>query len=160
MLEFFLVAVVLLFFVIAFIGIFVPVIPSLPIAWLGIVIYESFSKSHVFDTKLVVIIGIIALIGFITDLISNVLGAKLFGASTYGIVGSIIGGIIGFFIGNLLGILIGSFLGAFIGEFIKNQIWEKSLKAALGTIVGFLFGSVFKVLLLVVMGIVFIISLF
>lgn len=160
MLEFILLSTVIILFIIGSVGIIVPIIPSLPLTWFGILIYYIFSNNQVIDLKIVVITGFIAFIGIILDLISNIFGAKFFGASLNGIIGSVVGGFIGFIAGNIFGVLIGSFFGAFIGEYMKHKLFKKSLKAAIGTIVGFLFGSLFKLVLIVMMGIIFIAPFF
>ncbi len=160
MLEFVLLSVVGIFFIVGLFGIVAPVIPSLPLAWLGIFIYTIFSQHENIGINIVIITGFIALFGVIVDLVSNILGAKLFGASMYGIVGSIIGGLAGFVVGSIFGAIIGSFVGAFVGEYTKRKLWKESLQAALGTIVGFLLGSVLKIVLLITMAVIFIIALF
>ena len=62
--------------------------------------------------------------------------AKKFGASKYGIWGSILGMIVGLIFLPPFGLLIGAFLGAVAAELIFNDDMKKSLKAGLGVFIG------------------------
>ena len=80
--------------------------------------------------------GIITLTVTVFDYILPLLTAQKFGASKYGIWGSILGMIIGIIIFPPFGLLIGAFLGAVLGEFIFNIDTKKSLKAGFGVFIG------------------------
>lgn len=77
-----------------------------------------------------------------------VIAARKYGASRWGIIGSIIGGLGGaisgaFFtpvIGAIIGSIIGVFIGALVGEFFKSFDLRKSLMSGIGAFIGKLGG--------------------
>lgn len=79
------------------------------------------------------------------DNIANLLGAKKFGASKWGIAGAFLGGILSLISGLFWGILILPFLAAFAFEilFDKKDL-KKAFKAGLGTFAGFITGYFLK----------------
>ncbi len=151
---------VVIIFIVSYIGIVAPVIPSLPLAWGGIALYAFLTHFTIVDSRSVLLLGVIALVGTALDFLANILGAKLLGASWMGMMGAVIGSIVGIFFGALFGMLIGGFVGTFIGEAIYHKAWQRSLKAAIGTIIGFFLGVVLKVVLLTMMLIIFMSAVF
>jgi len=132
---------------IGIIGILMPIVPNLPIIWLGAFFYAFFTNFEIVDKNFLILLGIIAVIGFLLDYFSGILGAKKFGATKWGIIGSVIGGIIGFIILNIFGLIIGSFLGALILEYAQGKSFKQALKSGTGTFIGFLGGIIVKIIL-------------
>ena len=67
------------------------------------------------------------------------IGAKHFGGTKAGMIGTTIGLILGLLSPIPGGIILGLFIGAFIGELIKDRNdSKKALKAAFGSFIGFL----------------------
>ena len=132
---------------IGIIGILMPIVPNLPIIWLGAFFYAFFTNFEIVDKNFLILLGIIAVIGFLLDYFSGILGAKKFGATKWGIIGSIIGGIIGFIILNIFGLIIGSFLGTLLLEYAQVKSFKQALKSGMGVFIGFLGGMIIKVIL-------------
>ncbi len=149
----------LVFFLVGFLGIFLPVIPSLPVIWCGILLYGILTNFSEVTIMIVVITGILTGIGTACDLFASSFGAKTYGASWYGVGGSLIGSIIGTIIFNFIGFIVGAFLGACIGEFILYKKIRSALKAGVGTIVGFLFGVGIKIFISFLMFGIFLFAL-
>ena len=93
---------------------------------------------------------------FILDYIIPSIGAKKFGGSKSGVIGSTLGTIIGIIFLGPIGIIIGAFLGAFVGELSKNRSNKLiAFKAAIGTLIGYLGGIILKLSIAIVFSIKF-----
>lgn len=133
--------------IIALIGIagsILPVIPGPPLSFFSLLIISFEKDWQPFSSKFLIIMGIIALVLVVIDYIVPAVGAKKYGASRMGLIGSIIGMIMGFFIFPPFGIFIGAFLGAIIGELISGKGGEAAIKIGIGTFVGTLAGIALK----------------
>ena len=89
-----------------------------------------------FSTAFLVTMGIFTILLSILDYAIPVFGAKKFGASKFGIWGSIIGMLVGFIFFPPFGIFIGAFFGAFAGELLKGKNTKKALRAGWGSFIG------------------------
>lgn len=149
-----------LLMLVGLIGVFAPILPGIPLAWLGLFIYAigtGFERISV--TTIIVFAAITALI-LLLDFLAPILGAKKFQASKYGVLGAFLGLIVGVIFFNVWGIIIGPFLGAFLFEFIAKRQAKGAFKAALGTFIGYIVGALVKVIFICIMAGFFIASLF
>ena len=150
-----------LLMLVGLVGVFAPILPGIPLAWLGLFIYAigtGFERISV--TTIIVFAAITALI-LLLDFLAPILGAKKFQASKYGVLGAFIGLIIGVIFFNIWGVIIGPFLGAFLFELLFARKQAKgALKAAFGTFIGYVVGALVKVIFICVMAGFFIVSLF
>ena len=138
MTDYFLLILGIILIILGIIGCLVPVLPGPPLSFLGIIALHL-SKFGDFTTTILFVLGAIALVVTILDVIVPVWGTKKFGGSKYGSRGAMVGLIIGFFIGPV-GIILGPFLGAFAGEMIFKDDIKYALKAGFGSLLGFLTG--------------------
>lgn len=96
------------------VGSFLPVLPGVPISWLGLVCLYL-APSLPFDWLFISITGVVAITLYILDYIIPAMGTKKFGGSKAGAWGTTIGLLVGIFAPIPFGILIGPFVGALIG---------------------------------------------
>ena len=136
-------------------GSFIPIIPGPITGWFGLfVIYQSSFLN--LDYFFLGITFVIAVSVFILDYIIPSIGAKKFGGSKSGVIGSTLGTIIGTIFLGPIGIIIGAFLGAFVGELSKNRSNTLiAFKAAIGTLIGYLGGIFLKLSIAIVFSIKF-----
>jgi uncharacterized protein YqgC (DUF456 family) len=91
----------------------------------------------------------------ISELVEFLLGTFTtlkFGASRWGVIGTLLGGILGAawgsavfpVVGTLLGALIGAFLGAFILEYLHREDQARAARAGFGAFVGRILGMTFN----------------
>jgi len=147
-------------FIVAFIGLIYPIIPSVIFIVAGYIAYGLFYDFSELNWLFWSIQILFVILLFTADTVANLIGVKKFGGSKAGMVGSTIGLLIGPFVIPVAGILIGPFLGAVIAELIVTKVsFEKAVKAGFGSLIGFLTSVAVKGIIQVVMIIIFIITI-
>ena len=148
---------IILCFIVAFIGTFYPIIPSVVFMLLGYVLYGLFFSFTELTLLFWVIKILFVILLFSADMAANAFGVKKFGGTKAGMWGSTIGLLFGPFVIPVAGILIGPFIGAVIAElFVTRHGLIQAIKSGVGSLIGFLTSSVVKVIVLVIMLIVFV----
>nr|WP_245402514.1 DUF456 family protein [Psychrobacillus psychrodurans] len=148
---------IVLCFIVAFVGTFYPIIPSVVFMLLGYVIYGLFFSFTELTLLFWVIQILFVILLFSADMAANAFGVKKFGGTKAGMWGSTIGLLFGPFVIPVAGILIGPFIGAVIAElFVTRHGLKQAIKSGVGSLIGFLTSSVVKVIVLVIMLIVFV----
>ncbi|MGR3318708.1 MAG: DUF456 domain-containing protein [Candidatus Anammoxibacter sp.] len=137
-------------------GTIVPIIPGTPIIWAGAFIYAVSSGFEDITWNVLIVFGILTVFTLIADFFANMYGAKKFGASKWGIIGSTVGMIIGAITTGVIGLIVGSFLGAVVFELLLGRKFKDAFNAGLGAFIGFLAGSLLKLIIGFVMIGVFI----
>src|SRR3954451_10899911 len=127
-------SIIILLFIIAFVGLVYPIIPSVLFLLAGFLLYGVFFTFESFQWYFWLIEGLFIILLFIADYIANMIGIKKYGGSKAGIWGSTIGILIGPFVIPFLGILIGPFIGAIAAELIFNKRnFSESIKVGFGS---------------------------
>lgn len=135
--------IIILLFIVAFIGLVYPIIPSVLFIFAGFLVYGLLFSFEPFNWIFWVIQGLLVLLLTGADYISNLIGVKKFGGSKAGVWGSTIGLLVGPFIIPAFGIILGPFIGAFLAEWIVHRTSVKeALKIGFGSVIGFI-SSVF-----------------
>lgn len=154
-------SIIAVLFIVAFVGLVYPVIPSVLFIAAGFILYGVFFSFEPFGFLFwsVQIVLIIAL--FIADYLANLVGVKKFGGSKAGIWGSTIGLLVGPFAIPVAGIIIGPFIGAVLAEllFQKKSISE-AVRIGFGSLVGFFSGAVTKGVIQAIMIAYFLVVVF
>lgn len=147
-------------FIIAFVGLIYPIIPSVLFIMGGFVVYGLFYSFSELSWWFWIIQILFVVLLFSADTLSNLVGVKKFGGTKAGMWGSTVGLLVGPFVIPFAGIILGPFLGAVIAEIIFSKASvEASLKAGVGSLVGFLTSIVTKGIIQIVMIIVFLIAI-
>ncbi len=133
----------LLCVIIGIFGSFLPVLPGLPISWIGLLLLHL-TTAIPLDYPYLGITLAVAIIVLVLDYVIPAIGTKKFGGSKYGVIGTTLGLVVGLIAPIPLGFIIGPFLGAFIGEMLYKQDSKVASKAAFGSLVGFLTSSLMK----------------
>jgi len=126
-------------------GCVLPVLPGPPISYVSLILLSLAYKWKAYSTNFLLVIGIITVVVTVLDFILPVYLPKRYGASKFGIWGSIIGMIAGMIFFPPFGLIIGTFLGAVLGELAFNKDKRASLKAALGVLIGTIAAILLKV---------------
>ncbi len=131
-----------LLLIVGFLGSFLPILPGVPLSYIGILLMH-FTGCVQFSTRFLVLWGAVVVAVQIIDYVVPIWGTKRFGGSKKGVWGSVVGSIVGMFFGPL-GIIFGPFLGALAGEFADGKETKDAMKAGVGSFVGFLLGTGIK----------------
>ncbi len=151
--------IIILLFVIAFIGLVYPIIPSVLFIVGGFLVYGFFQGFDSFSIWFWVVEALFFLLLLGADYATNLVGVKKYGGSKAAVWGSTIGLIVGPFIIPIFGIIIGPFLGAFLAELIVHKKDVKdALKSGVGSLIGFLSGVLAKGIIQAIMIIYFLIA--
>ncbi|WP_339250567.1 DUF456 family protein [Sporosarcina sp. FSL W8-0480] len=132
-------------FIIAFIGLVYPIIPSVFFVVGGFLLYGWIVSFDGMNWLFWVIQILFVILLFGADTLANIVGVKKFGGSKPGMWGSTIGLLLGPFIIPVAGIIIGPFIGAVLAELLVSRTdLKQSLKTGIGSLVGFLTSIVAK----------------
>lgn len=140
-------------------GVFLPLLPGVPLAWLGLFIYALITGFETISIQTILIFLGLTVLTFLIDFIAPIIGAKHYEATKSGIAGAAIGFIFGIIVFGPVGVLLGPLAGAFLGEWFADKNSKRAIKAAIGIMIGFLVGSVIKAALIFTMLGFFIASL-
>lgn len=160
MIEYLLIVIGALCCIVGFLGSFLPILPGLPISWVGLLLIYLIPGMHIDYVFLGITLGVTILL-LVLGYVIPAQGTKRFGGSKAGAIGTTVGLVVGIFIPIPLGILWGPFVGALIGELVFNKTESKqAFKAAFGSFVGFLAGTFINVLTAFVFICLFVYQLF
>ncbi len=134
-----------LLMLVGILGSVLPVLPGVPISWLGLLMIYL-APSVPFEWLFLSITFVIAAFLYILDYIIPAMGTKRFGGSRYGMIGATLGLVVGIVAPIPFGIVIGPFIGAFLGELFNTKTRKNALRAAFGSFVGFLASTFMKLL--------------
>ncbi len=126
-------------------GTILPVLPGIPIIWAAFLGYGWYDGWAHYGLVTMVVTGLVVALSVAVDQLASVMGAKKFGATRAGMIGSVVGAILGLIIFNVIGLILGTFLGALGAEMaFSGRNFKQSMASGAGALVGFLAGSLFK----------------
>lgn len=138
-------SVTILILIIGVISTPLPILPGPIIAFAGVFMHQLWmGDDRSVGWTFVGIAGALAMLSMIMDYVFTWWGAKKYGASWQGALGSIIGGIVGAIFFNLPGIILGPIVGAVLFELLNERTMQEAGRAGFGTIVGGILALVFK----------------
>ena len=138
--EYILLAIAGFFMLLGLLGSFLPVLPGVPLSWIGLLIFYLIPGVGL-NYWFLAITLVIALVFYILNLVIPAMGTKKFGGSKKGMIGATIGLVVGIFAPIPFAIFIGPFLGAFVGELLNKSNSKNALRAAFGSFLGLLASS-------------------
>jgi hypothetical protein len=123
-------------------GCVLPILPGPPLSWAGLFAVwagRGFDARSFSDTTAWVLLGATVVVTAL-DLVAPTIGARRYGATKWGVWGSIAGMLVGAFLFPPFGMILGTFAGALAGELLGGQRTHPALKASWGTFVGTMLG--------------------
>lgn len=128
------------------VGCVLPALPGPPISFVALLLFWGARgwEADAFGPLAVVLVGAAAVLVTVLDTIAPAVGAKRYGASRWGVWGSVLGMIAGMIAFPPLGMIVGAFVGALAGELAIGQETRASLRASWGVFVYTLLGIVLK----------------
>jgi uncharacterized protein YqgC (DUF456 family) len=127
------------------IGCIVPILPGPPISYIALILISWAYGWNAFSNSFLIIMGGVTVAVTVADFVLPVYIPKRYGASKFGVWGSVLGMIAGMIFFPPFGLIIGTFIGAVLGELLFNKDKRSSLQAALGVFVGTMVGILLKV---------------
>lgn len=152
--------IVIALFIISFVGLLYPVIPSVVLIWIGVLVAHFFISPIALSWWTWITFIIITTLLFVADYLATLYFVQRYGGSKWGIRMATIGVIIGCFVVPPFGILIIPFILVFITELILRAPLLIALKIAVGTFIAFISSTFAKALLQLLMIIVFLLDAF
>ena len=125
-------------------GSILPILPGLPLSFIGLFLLALLKHfSPPLTPTLVIILAIVTIIVIVMDYIIPLMGAKRYGASKWGVWGSVLGMAIGVF-WSPFAMLVGAFIGAVVVEWLIGKKKGEALRAGWGVVMGTLFATILR----------------
>lgn len=131
-------------------GVVLPVIPGLPLLFAGLLLAAWIDGFVRVSETAVVLIGVLAILGFLVDFLASVFSVKSVGASRQAVVGTLLGGLVGI-LGGVPGLILGTVIGAVIGEIMARRHLRQATKVGLAAGLGFILAVAVKAVLAMAM---------
>ncbi len=140
-------------------GSILPVLPGPPLGFIGLLLLALAKHfSPPLTATLVIILGMVMVLTIVMDYIIPLLGARRYGASKWGIWGSVLGMVIGIF-WPPFGMLVGAFIGAVAGEWLAGKENVEAVRAGWGVMMGTLLATVLRLAVSGIMAYYFVLAL-
>ena len=139
-------------------GIVLPAIPGTLFVWAGIALGAWIDDYQRVGWIALSAVTFLAILAFVLDYISAVLGAKRVGASKQAIWGAAIGTVAGIFMG-LVGVFVMPLVGAAAGEYLARREHGRALHVGVATWLGLMAGMLAMFVLAFVMIGIFVVAL-
>jgi len=133
------------------VGSVMPALPGPPLAYIGVLLLHFSRGGDVFSNTTLIVLGLVTVAAIVLDYALPAMGAKLYGASRYGVIGSAVGMLVGLIFGAFIGMMLGMFLGAVIGEYIAGKKTGQALRSGTASFMGGVAAMALKLSLCIVM---------
>lgn len=144
----------LLLMLIGVIGSFLPGVPGVVLVFGGMLLGAWVDGFRRIGWVTLAILGLLAGLALLGDMLGGVMGAKRVGASRAALLGAAVGGVVGIFFG-LAGALVGPFVGAAVGQLLSGGHMGQAARVGVGTWVGLTLSLVFRLIVVFTMLAVF-----
>jgi uncharacterized protein YqgC (DUF456 family) len=127
-------------------GIVLPALPGTLFILAGIVVGAWIDDFTRIGVGAVIAVVVLAVLAWVLDYVSGLLGARRAGASRQAIIGAAIGTVVGLFMG-LVGVLFMPLVGAAVGEYLALKDHGRAAQVGVATWLGIMAGLLAKVVL-------------
>ena len=135
-LDVFLIIVGLILAIAGMVGCILPILPGPILSFCALILLSWIKNWQIFSQSFLMVMGAVTVLLILLDYVAPALGAKKYGASKFGLWGSVIGMIIGIFFIPPWGIIVGAFIGALMGELASGKTGRSALRAGWGILIG------------------------
>lgn len=147
-------------FVLGYVGLIFPIVPSVLVLWIGFVIYQfgvtDGSLSWLFWTAAVILTVVL----IVADIIASRFFVKRSGGSDWGERAAMVGVIVGSFVIPPFGVIIVPFVLVLIIELYLHRDFNRAIKIAFASFLAFLGGTVAKAIIQTMLIIWFLLEVF
>lgn len=131
-------------------GIVLPMLPGVPLLFGGLLLAAWIDHFARVSVSAIVLIGAIAVLAWLVDLVSSLVTTKSAGASRQALIGTVVGGLLGM-LGGLIGIILGTIIGAVVGEIMASRDVRRAGQVGFAAGMGFIVALVAKLVLALAM---------
>ncbi|MCM3548021.1 membrane protein [Niallia circulans] len=142
--------VIAVFFIASFVGLIVPIIPSVLVLWGGFLVY-LFALGGSLSVVFWVGMAVLTVFLLVVDLLANMAFVKRTGGSKWGERAALVGVIVGAFVVPPFGLIIVPFVLVLIAELLQQQPFEKAVRIAFSSFLAFISGTLAKAVVQIVM---------
>ncbi len=128
------------------IGLVFPALPGIPLLYGGLLLAAWIDDFSLVGGWTIAVIGVIAVIAWLVDLVASVVTTQRAGASKQALYGTMIGGVVGI-VGGVPGIILGTVVGAMLGELMARRGAGQATRVGIAAGLGFVLALAAKVLL-------------
>lgn len=157
--DFILWIIVLGLFVLSFVALVYPVLPSVTAVWAGFLVYQFLINPNELTVFFWVSMIVLTIILMLADIFASSLSVKKFGGTKTGERVAAISVIIGTFIYPPFGIIVLPFVAVLLAELFQDRNFKQALISSIGSLIGFLSGRFAEGLIQVVMIIWFFLTI-
>ncbi len=125
-------------------GSVLPILPGSPLSFIGLFLLALLKHfSAPLTPAFILLLAVVTILVIVMDYVIPLLGAKRYGASKWGVWGSVLGMAIGIF-WSPVGMLVGAFVGAVLVEWLVGKKKGEALRAGWGVVMGTLFATILR----------------
>ncbi len=143
-------------FVLSFVALVRPIIPGIPILWIGILIYHYGINQWQLTMLFWVILVIFTVFIFTVDLVANKYFLQKYGSTKWGERIGMLSVIVGSFVIPPFGLIIVPLIAVFLTEKAQGKDMVQAIKVAWATVLSFITSSLAKAILQVIIIFIFI----
>lgn len=142
------------------VGTVLPMVPGVPLVFLGTAILAFYTNFAVISKLTLVVFLALTIISLLIDYLSGIIGAKYSGASLWGTLSALVGAIIGVVYFGIVGLIFAPAVFVLVFEFVGEKSIKKSTRSASYTLLSTVLGMVLNGAIALAMLIIFISALF
>ncbi|KAA1042385.1 DUF456 domain-containing protein [Macrococcus equipercicus] len=146
-------------FILAFVGLVVPVIPGILLMWIGFFLYHFMIDDSKLSWFFWIVMMILTIATLVSDYVAGSYFVKRYGGSKAGEITAAVGVIVGSFVIPPFGVIIVPLIAVLLIELIMLKDPVRAVKASIGSLFGFLASTLAKFLILLIMVIWFLIAI-
>ena len=136
------------------VGTVVPALPGIVLVFAGALLYAVATGFAVVGVGHLVVFGALTAVAMALDVLANLVGARAFGASRWGVIGAAVGLVVGL-LGGPVGLLLGPLVGAVALEALSGRPLRRPLRSGVGALLGYVLGTAAELALALVIVISF-----
>lgn len=129
-------------FLLSFVALIYPILPSVSAVWAGFLFYHFFINSTELTSLFWFVMAIFTLFLLLSEIFASSLSVKKYGGTKLGERVAGVSVIVGSFIYPPFGIIFLPFIAVFIAEWSQDRSLSEAWKSALGSLIGFFRGQV------------------
>jgi uncharacterized protein len=145
-------------FIVSFVGLIYPIIPSVLVIWAGVALYHFGINSEELSWISWTMFVLLTIVLFVADYLANLHFVDRAGGSKWGMRAATVGLIVGSFVVPPFGVIIVPFVLVLLAEMMQKKSFSESLKVAFATLIAFLSGTFAKGIIQLIMIVVFVVD--